>query len=368
MTGAGVGAGIMAVPYLAERTGLVVTLLVVVTAYGLTCLIHLMLAEVIFRTGRDLQVVELMRLHLLSGRWRGLVWPVFGLLTLAFVAILTAYLAGSSEIVSAATGAPTILADAAVYAASAGVVLFGLKAVGRVERYGAALLLLVVAILTVGALTVPFDVPWEGDGTPTDAMALYALVMYALFTFYTVPQVVRGLSPDRRATVRAIVVGLAVNAGLVSVVAIVATATSRPVTQVASVGMADRIGGWVGPLGSLFVLVALVTSYWSVSLALAQVVDERTGLGRRWCWVLATLPSLVVLLAGGWRFLEWLRLAGGMTALVVVIVTVPMYVHARRSGASTSWSLGRWGSPPALALVVVAAALMAIGSVLPVST
>lgn len=367
MTGAGVGAGILAVPYLAARTGLLVALVVVAVAYGLTCLIHLMLAEVAFRTEGGLQVVELIRLHLVRGRGQWLVWVAFVLLTLAFVAILTAYLAGGSDIVSAATGAPRLVADLLVYAVSAGVVLLGLAAVGRVERYGAAVLVLVVGILAVGALGVPFDPPWQPTSDANATLALYAMVMYALFTFYTVPQVVRGLAPDRRAAVRAVVTGLGVNAALVVVLAVVATSISDPVTPLASVGMSERIGGWVGPLGSLFVLVALVTSYWSVSLALAQVLAERTGLSWRLCWLLATLPSLLVLVGGGWRFLDWLRLAGGLTALVVVLVTVPMYVHARRSGEPTSWSLGRWGSPAALALVVVAAALMAVGSLLPVS-
>ncbi len=67
---------------------------------------------------------------------------------------------------------------------------------------------------------------------------------------------------------------------------------------------------------------------------------------------------------GGWRFLEWLRLAGGMTALVVMVVTVPMYRHARSHGGTSGWTLGRWGSGPAMALVVAAAGLMAAGSLL----
>ena len=111
--------------------------------------------------------------------------------------------------------------------------------------------------------------------------------------------------------------------------------------------------------------MALITSYWSVSLALADVLAERTGIGTRPSWVLATVPSLVLTLVG-WRFLELLKLAGGATALVVVLVTVPMYVRARRTGGPTDWTLGRWGSPAALALVVVAVVLMAVGSLIEV--
>lgn len=368
MAGAGVGAGIMAIPFLADRTGALELLVIVLVAYGITCLIHLMLAEVLFRTDRDLQVVELMRVHLLRGRFAPLLWAAFALLALAFVAILSAYLAGSSEIVTDLVGAPTLAADLLVYAVSAGVVLFGLRAVGAAERYGALLLVAVVVLMAGGAFASSGSVSlaWLPTGGAADALALYALVMYALYTFYTVPQVVQGLAQDRRAAVRAIVGGLGVNALLILLVAAAAMAVSDPVTELASEGIADALGGWAGAAGSVFVLAALITSYWSISLALADVIGERTGMAHRWAWLLATAPSLVVLLLGGPRFVESLRLAGGATALVVLLITVPMYLHARRTGEQDTWGLGRWGSAPVLALVVVAALLMAVGSVLSV--
>ena len=62
MVGAGVGAGIMAVPLLAERVGLAGLLVVLILAYGGTSLVHVLLVEVLLRTGRPLQLVGLMRL------------------------------------------------------------------------------------------------------------------------------------------------------------------------------------------------------------------------------------------------------------------------------------------------------------------
>jgi amino acid permease len=141
---------------------------------------------------------------------------------------------------------------------------------------------------------------------------------------------------------------------------------SDPVTEVAIVGIAERLGPWAGGVGSIFAMAALLTTYWAVSLALADIIAERTGLGTRPAWLAATLPSLLLLYAGALGFLEWLQLAAGMTALVIAIVTLPMYVNARRQGlvAEPAWSLGRWGSPPLLALALLATLLMALGSLL----
>lgn len=365
MVGAGVGAGIMAVPFLADRTGLVGLAILLPIAWAASSLIHLMLAEVLFRTGRDLQIVELMQLYVLRGRiGRWLLWTVFTLLSVAFLANLAAYVSGAGEIVSDLTGLHPRLAELLVYLVSASVAFFGLKAIGVAERFAVLVLLGLVAAIGVGAIPMPFRAPLGPAGSAKQWLALYGMVMYGLWTFYSVPQVVKGLGPDRRGAVRAIMTGLGINGALTAVVALVALGVSSEVTKVAIIGITDRMGAWAGTVGSLLILFALVTSYWSVSLALSDILRERTGISVKAAWLLATLPSLLILWLGVWQFLEWLRLAAGATAIVVALTTIPMYVRARQAGSvrDPGWTLGRWGSPAMLALVLLSLVLMAVGS------
>jgi amino acid permease len=365
MVGAGVGAGIMAVPFLAERVGLVGLALVLPVAWAASSLIHLMLAEVLFRTGRDHQIVELMQFYLLRGRiGRWLLWTLFAFLSIAFLANLAAYVSGAGEILAGLAGIDRHLAEFLVYVISAGVVFFGLKAVGIAERFGALALVGLVVAIGVGAAPLPFHIPLGPSGSVTQWLAFYGMVMYALWTFYSVPQVVKGLGLDRRGAVRAILAGLGINGGLTAAVALVALGISNGVTEVAIIGIAERIGPWAGLIGSLFIASSLVTSYWSVSLALADILQERTGISGRLAWLLATLPSLLILWIGAWQFLEWLRLAAGATAIVVALITIPMYQQARLSGPvkEPGWTLGRWGSPAMLALALLSLILMTIGS------
>jgi amino acid permease len=369
MVGAGVGAGIMAVPYLAERVGLVGLALILPVAWAASALVHLMLAEVLFRTGRHLQVVELMSLYVMRGRvGRWLLWAVFALLSVAFLANLAAYVSGAGEIVAGLTGLSGRVAEVLVYVVSAGVVFFGLKAVGVAERFGALVLAGLAIAIGVGAAGVPFHLAPVGGGGTTGWLALYGMVMYAYWTFYSVPQVVKGLAPDARGAVRAIMVGLAINGVLTALVALVALGVSAEVTEVAIIGISAAIGPWAATVGSVLIVAALVTSYWSVSLALADIVHERTGASPRVAWLAATLPSLLVLWLGLWQFLEWLRLAAGATALVLALITLPMYREAQRSGEvrDPAWTLGVWGSPLALGLALVALLLMAVGSLVSV--
>jgi hypothetical protein len=174
--GAGVGAGIMAVPALADRVGLVGLAVVLPLAWAASALVHLMLAEVAFRTDRPYQVVELIRLYVLRGRWgRPLLWAVFVLLAVAIVANLAAYVAGAGAVVADLIGLPPRVAEALVYLASAGVVFFGLKAVGVAERYAAVLLVALVALVAVAAVGVPFRLAPTGGGGATGALALYGM-------------------------------------------------------------------------------------------------------------------------------------------------------------------------------------------------
>jgi amino acid permease len=367
MVGAGVGAGIMAVPYLAQRVGLTVLLAILVIAYVAATFIHLMLVEILLRTGEPLQVIELMRRWVLDGpgrRW--LLWLIFGLLTVAFIAALAAYVAAQSEILSDATGLSPELSQALIYVISAGVVFFGLRAVGIFEMVGALALIGCVIVLALGSLGVRIELPFRATGTPTEALALFGMVMYGYYAFFSVPQVVKGLAPDGRAAARAVTAGLAVNGILIAVVAIIALGVSEEVTEVAMVGIADQLGPWAGGVGAVFVFIALLTSYWAVSLALADIISERLGLGFRGSWLMATLPSLLLLYVGAMGFLDWLQLAAGLTAIVIALVTVPMYVNARRDGPvrSPDWSLGRWGGRGMLALALLATVLMALGALL----
>ncbi|MFH0751082.1 MAG: aromatic amino acid transport family protein, partial [Chloroflexota bacterium] len=275
IVGAGVGAGIMAVPYLAERVGLVGLAVILPIAWAASALVHLMLAEVLFRTGQDLQVVELMRLYVLRGRaGRWVLWAVFALLSVAFLANLAAYVSGAGEIVADLANIDRRVAELLVYAISAGVVFFGLRAVGIAERFGALALVGLLAAIAVGAVGIPFEPSLGPSGTPSEWLALYGMVMYAYWTFYSVPQVVAGMGSDHRGAVRAILLGLALNGVLTAVVAIVALGVSTEVTEVAIIGIGDRLGDWAGVVGSLFIVAALVTSYWSVSLALADILRE----------------------------------------------------------------------------------------------
>jgi len=168
MVGAGVGAGIMAVPFLAGSVGSIGLALVLPVAWAASSLIHLTLVEVLFRTGTDLQIVELMRLYVLRGRiGRWLLWIV-----ITFLANLAAYVSGAGEVVADLEGIDQYIAEFLIYVISAGVVFFGLRAVGIAERFGAFALAGLVTAIGIGAIPLPFHAPLGPSGSATQWLAL----------------------------------------------------------------------------------------------------------------------------------------------------------------------------------------------------
>ena len=83
------------------------------------------------------------------------------------------------------------------------------------------------------------------------------------------------------------------------------------------------IGPWASILGSVFFLLALLTTYWSISYALGTIVRERLSVGRVPAWLLATLPNIALALSGLTGFMGFVRLAGGAIALLVALLFVP---------------------------------------------
>ena len=114
-------------------------------------------------------------------------------------------------------------------------------------------------------------------------------------------------------------------------------------------------------------LVEVFRRYWSVSFALAVIVEERTNWGVRCSWLAATVPSLLVVVFLNDSFLSLLQLTGGSLALFVAVMLVPLYRNVRISGAvaSPEWTLGRWSHPIFQGIVLLGIMAMAVGSLQP---
>lgn len=365
ITGYGVGGGVMAMPYLTARNGLAVSLLILLAALLASFVLHSMIAEMTLKSGEGAQITGAFSKYLFAGKWKkGLTLAFFIVMALVLFTNLAAYISGAAEILSELLGIGLVWAELLFYAAAASVVLFGLKAVGVSEKLAVAVIFAIVGILAVCSLFhIENALPWR-PGTPAEGLAYFGMAMFAFLAFFSVPQAVQGLGGDAKKVRKAIFLGMFNNFVLILVITVCALLSSGEVTQVAMIGWSKGIGSWAQLVGSVFTILAMLTTYWSISLALADIVEEQLRLERRVCWLIATLPSLLMTFAGLAGFMEFMRLAGGLIAILVAVMGVPAYRRSRRDGGSLM--LGRWGGTGMQAAMIAAYVLMALGNLVTV--
>ena len=323
ITGYGIGGGVMAMPYLAQRNGCLMSLLILAAAFLASFILHVMIAELAVKSGGGSQIIEVFSRYLFQGKYKKV-------LTLAFFVIMA-------------------------------LVLFGLKAVGVSEKLAVGVIFLLVGLLACfSMLHIQNPLPVKA-GSITEGLAYFGMGMFAFSAFFSVPQAVSGLGGDGKKVRKAVFLGLLNNFILITVITVCALLSSTQVTEVAMIGWSKGIGSWAEMVGSLFTILAMLTTYWSISLALADIVEEQLKLSRRLCWVIATLPSLALTFAGLGGFMEFMRLAGGLIAILIALLVVPAFRKASREPGDSL--LGRWSGGWMQILIIIAYVLMAVGNV-----
>ncbi|MBU3916390.1 hypothetical protein KKA14_12720 [bacterium] len=369
IAGLGIGGGIMAVPYLASQNGLISIILILILAYGFSVLLHLMITEMVLRDKDELQLVETFGKFLFPEKKGGFfTWLFFGLVVLNFYALLAAFIVGSGDIIVNLTGIPPWTAKLVAYICAAGPIFFGLKALGISEKFGIIGIVVLVAILIAGSFSMPFNtIPLTAYSTK-GALALYGMVMFAFSCFFSIPQAVKGLSHNKKLIPKAVVIGIGINLALVFSITIMTMLVSKEITEMAIIGWGNSIGQWAIVLGSGFVFLAVLTSYWSTSYALAVVIEERLAWNYRLCWLAATLPTLLLALTELSGFLGFMRIAGGLLAVMISIMVIPAFRGSRKFGTvkNPEFKIGLPAHPVFQGLVILAYVLVVVGSLVSV--
>ncbi len=362
ITGYGIGGGVMAMPYLAQRNGVLVSLFILAAAFLASFVLHVMIAELVVKSGGGSQIIEVFSRYLFRGKYKKLLTlAFFVIMALVLLTNLAAYISGAAEIISELLGISLWLSRLLFYVAAASVVLFGLKAVGVSEKLAVGIIFLLVGLLACFSLLhIRNPLPVKA-GSLTEGLAYFGMAMFAFSAFFSVPQAAAGLGGDGKKVRKAVFLGLLNNVILITVITVCALLSSAQVTEVAMIGWSRGIGSWAEIVGSLFTILAMLTTYWSISLALADIVEEQLKLSKRLCWVIATLPSLALTFAGLGGFMEFMRLAGGLIAILIALMVVPAFGKASREPGGSL--LGRWGGGWMQVLIIIAYLLMAVGNV-----
>lgn len=366
IVGHGVGAGILSVPYLASHNSFRETVFILIFAYLVALVLHLIIAELSYNNN-GAQFVKCFDSELFAGKIKTvLTWTAFILLGVSVIVNVSAFLTGAAAVFAQWFGLPDFVGILIFYVLGAGVVFVGMKLVGICEKYAVIAMAIVMGVIFVATLmrgTEALPTGWRGFN---NALALFGMISFSLSAVMSTPQVVKGLGGDKKRIRSSIALGLAVNASLIFLITLTTLlGTGGDVSEEgAFVDLARRFGGWVAVVGYVFTLLALATSFWANTLNLRDIVSEQTGWGRRLSWLIASLPCLVLAMLGLDSFVGFTRFASIIQVVTGIGIIVAYNCSRRRVGKSPI--CGVFGSLPFQILVVAFTLLASIGAVMKV--
>jgi len=361
ITGYGIGSGVLSLPMIVQKNGIYLSIILLVIAFAASILLHMMIADVINMSETDGQINSVLSKFLFRGKAKKAMSTIFFAL-IAFICItnLSIYIIGSSNILTEFLQIPETFSNLIIYVVSAIIVLLGLKSVGISEKIAVLLITVFVLILSVASLTVKHNVLPLQMGTFTDALTFFSIAMLSFSAFFSVPQVWVGLNGDMKKVKKAIILGLTYILIIISSIVFFSLIASDEITEVCIVGWCSGLGTWAEIFGGFFTVLAMLTTYWSLSLAFADIIKSQFKLNIKIGWFIATLPSFIFAIFNLSGFLDTLQFASGGCAVAVIVLFVPTFVKAKNETMKSC--LGIFGGLPFIILVSISYILMAIGS------
>lgn len=372
VAGNGIGSGVMAIPYFVFQTGVAGGVIAFLTAYLISVLLHLMIAQIMLTMDETLDILGAFNVYLFRGKLKNVLKiSFFIIMVIVLETNLAAYITGASAIM--AEFFPNIsekILGTVFFVFAAAVVLLGLRAICIGENVTVSVMgtiLLVALFFSFRNINPAISI--ENVGLDATGLlrfaATYSMIMFSFSAIFAVPQVIECLDHDEARVRKSIFLGLFMNLVISAVITVCTIITSKEVTKVAIVGWADAVGGVIRVLGSLFIILAMFTSYWSIGFATTEIISNQTKKTFGLSFILATVPALLLtfLLSNG--FMEYMKLAGGAVAVIISLMVIPTYLIATK-GQKTSIMTPAEASKASVAIVFIMYIVMAVGSLISV--
>lgn len=365
IVGNSIGTGIIAVPYLAMKNSLFDVVWMVAIAYCINVILHLIIAELSYNNG-GVQLVKSLEGELFQGKFKKICsWIMFVVYGLAIMIGVSGNINGGAQIFVNWFGVSFQVAQLVYYCIAGIVVFIGMKAVGIAQKYAIIVLFGIVAAMTTGTFLHPLNHLTQATFHWNNLLALYSMVVFATSANQAVIQVVKGLEGNARKIRKAIFIGFGISSLFVLIVtSTVLLGTKGSIDkELAYMQLGESIGGWAVILAGIFALFALLTTFWSNTLSLRDVVHEQIGIGNRISWLLATIPCILFAMFGVNSFILLTRIMSGVVILVSIMLVITYGKSRKKAGASPI--CGVMGTIPFQVLMVISTLLSAIGALIP---
>ncbi len=333
LVGTIIGAGIFAMPYAFAKAGLVPSLIVFGVLAGVNIVIMLMYGEVILRTpGIQHECTGYTGQYLgRPGRWLMLVVNLVG----TYGALLV-FIIGGSDFLRRLLGPSTTLspvwAGVIFFVVCSALVVWGLRAVAKVDLVFMFLFIGVVGLITAWAAP-KIQLANFATGDLTQILFPFGIIIFALTGATTLPMMNNLLRGQAHQFGKAIIWGgvIATIITLVFTIAILGLGGAQTTSD--AIGTVQQTLPTSASLAlAIFGLVALGTSFLSSGLMLRDMFMFDYRIKRRLAVVLVLLVPLGLFLLDLTGFVGTISFIGAVTGGLTGIIYVILYRQARIKG------------------------------------
>lgn len=363
IAGTGIGSGVMAIPYIFKEAGIVGGILAFVCAYLLSVLLHFLTADTILNA-KTYDIPSAIDKCLILGKHKKL-WQtlLFLFVIIMLVANLCAYIIGGAEIISTLLPVNNFFAKIIFYAAALVLVFFGIKAIGIGEKYLVAIICCLVVFFFAVSLThqsgsIAVMKSWKS------ALSMFSITMFSMTAIFAVPEVAKGMNGNAASIKKSIIGGLSLNLIITVIVSVAVIVSSQNITEMAAVGWSESLGSVLGKFIGIFVLLALMTSFFVIAFSCSSIFSSYLKINIRSGFILATLPSLLLAFVPFSSFTGLTKTASGVISILIIAIIIPTH---RLSVKSTGNSplVGKFGkSKSVMAVSAIGVLLMTLGSLM----
>ncbi|MSU75533.1 MAG: hypothetical protein EXS55_03410 [Candidatus Magasanikbacteria bacterium] len=332
ITGMTIGAGVLGIPYVVARAGLVIGLLEILFLGIVMLFLNLMVGEVAALSGDNMQLSGL------AGKYLGHTAKMVFSITFMFgsYGVLLAYIVGIGDAMAALIGGSAAMWSIIFWSLGSFIVWRGLSTVSIFEKtFGFFVILFIVGLslyLLPHISTVNLTL-----GSAGSFFLPLGVILFALDGAPAVAEAHALLPKQPRLFRRAVIIGTLIPMAVYFLFTLaVVGSQGLNADPIATVGLGARYGGFVKILGSLFAIVAMGTAFVGRGTAFKDTLRWDHKLPDWAAELTVFVVPLGLFLAGVTNFVQILSIVGGVFLALEAIIMVGVYVQARRHHTARS--------------------------------
>lgn len=323
-----IGAGVLGIPYAIAKVGMLTGLIYIVTIGLLMIGLNLLIGEVAVRTQGDFQFAGLSKKYL--GSWGQ--WLMTLVMYTATLGILTVYIIGAGQSLAALFGGLPFWWSLGFFVVGTWIIYLGIGGIKIVDFVLGLGVLLVISVISF--LSFPHIELTNFNYTNfANLLFPYGVLLFAFNGSTAVLEAHHIMKKRDHDFKKAIVI-----AGIILIIAYALFAmatlgvTGTNTTEIATIGLGQKIGGLVLILGNVFAVIAMFIGFLMRGLALQSSLtwDYHWPKASAICITLG-IPLLLFLL-GLRQFILMLDVVGGIFISTEILLTILIYRQSKNNG------------------------------------